>query len=172
MLDPGNFKIWAMPDPEKNCEEPSYGADWVRQNIHVSQCNPCDVSVGVDYETEPGNISSISKPLKDVFDADPTAYWDEGTNQLVSPLGMESPRVRIVPLWSPDQALLGRSDYQFNNFAYIFLEGGGGTGYLPGGETGGDKHDFSLYARFMGMIPGGSGGTSTGTLVKYLRLVE
>jgi hypothetical protein len=172
MLDPGNFKVWAMPDPEKGCTEPSYGANWVKQNIHVSECNPCQVEVGVEYETEPGNMSSLSTPLKDVFDADPTAYWNEATNELVSPLGMDSPRVRIVPLWEPGQALSGRSDYQFNNFAYIFLEGGGGTGYLPGGQTGGKKNDFALYARFMGMVPGGSGGSATGTLVKYLRLVE
>ena len=174
MVDPGNFKIWAMPDPDKNCEDPSYGANWTRQNLHVSECNPCDIYVGVDYETEPGNEASLRKPLTDIFDADPSAYWDDGANELVSGFDnpMDSPRVRVVPLWDPNQSIQGRSTYQFNNFAYIFLEGGGGTGYLPGGQTGGAKNDFAIYSRFMGMVPGGSGGPSTGTLVKYLRLVE
>jgi hypothetical protein len=109
-------------------------------------------------------VASLRKPLEEIFEADPDAYWDTEANQMVSELGESSPRVRIVPLYNPNQSLQGRDEYVFNNFARIFLDGGGGI-YD-------DPNDFAIYARFMGVVTSGSGGPSQGTLVRYLRLVE
>ena len=160
MVGPGNFYIWEMPDPDMDCQGRP-GANWVRQNI--LGCNACDVSVGVEYETQTGNIASIKDDMKALMNLDPNAKWDAVNKQIVDSdfPGESSPRVRIVPLWDPHQELQGKTTFEFNNFAKIFIEGGGT-----------EPPDFPIYARFMGVITGGSAGPNTGSLVKYLRLVE
>lgn len=161
MVGPGNFQLWQMPDPENECE-PKSGASWVGENI--LGCNSCPIGVGEDYphETQTGNIASIKDELIELMDMDPGAEWSNGEivgSSYDDPF--DSPRVRIVPLWSPDQELQGQSEITFNNFARIFIEGGGT-----------DPPDFAIYARFVGAISGGPAGPETGPLVRYLRLVE
>jgi hypothetical protein len=168
MIDPGNFLLWEMPDPENDCEGKA-GAQWVRQNI--LECNSCPIYVGQDYdalpdyETQPGNVASIKQELEQIIAMDPNARWDQGTESVVNSDATsweDSPRVRIVPLWSPaDFDLQGKTSYKFNNLAKIFIEGGGVN-----------PPDFAIYARFIGMVTEGGGGEETGSLVKYLRLVE
>jgi hypothetical protein len=162
MIGPGNFLLWSMPDPDNDCR-PKNGASWVRLNI--AECNTCPISVGVDYPSQPGNVASIKDPLEDLMALDPDAEWDQTTKSVINSNAAnweDSPRVRIVPLWSPaDYSLQGRSTFQFNNMAKIFIEGGGTN-----------PPDFAIYARFLGMVDEGSGGTETGSLIKYLRLVE
>ena len=160
MVGPGNFYIWEMPDPDMDCQGRP-GANWVHENI--IGCNACPVFVGPDWEynTQTGNIASIKDSLKDLMDMDPGAYWDESGDSLVSQFGDSSPRVRIVPLWDPHQEMQGKTSFSFNNFAKIFIEGGGT-----------EPPDFPIYARFMGPVTGGRAGPHTGSLVKYLRLVE
>jgi hypothetical protein len=98
---------------------------------------------------------------------DPDAEWNDDTGEVVCNGNCswddwrDSPRTRIVPLWSPEQALQGQGEIIFNNFARIFLEGGGT-----------EPPDFAIYARFVGAVSGGPEGPETGTLVRYLRLVE
>jgi hypothetical protein len=72
----------------------------------------------------------------------------------------------VVPLWEPipPDEFNGKQTFEFNNFARIFVEGGGGTS--------GDANDFPLYVRFLGTTGGGSSGPSTGSLIRVLRLVE
>ena len=160
MVGPGNFYIWEMPDPDMDCQGRP-GANWVHQNI--IGCNECPVFVGpeVEYNTQTGNIASIKDSLKELMDMDPNARWDEGSNTVVDSDHATSPRIRIVPLWDPHQEMQGKTSFSFNNFAKIFIEGGGT-----------EPPDFPIYARFMGVVSGGSAGPSTGSLVKYLRLVE
>jgi hypothetical protein len=160
-VGPGSFEVWQMPDPDNDCE-PRSGADWVRANI--TTCNTCPIGVGSDYphETQPGNIASIKDSLMVLMAQDPDAKWEDG--QIVDSDWddpYDSPRTRIVPLWSPQQALQGQGEIFFNNFARIFLEGGGT-----------EPPDFAIYARFVGAVSGGPEGPETGTLVRYLRLVE
>jgi hypothetical protein len=169
MIGPGNFLIWRMPDPENNCE-PRAGAQWVTENI--LGCNACPISVGEDYDlvedypTQPGNIASVKQELEQVMNEDPNAEWDDVNHKVINSSYEEnwedSPRVRIVPLWSAaDFSLQGMSNIKFNNLAKIFLEGGATN-----------PPDFALYARFIGMVDEGGGGAETGSLIKYLRLVE
>jgi hypothetical protein len=165
-VGPGNFEIWQMPDPDNNCE-PRSGADWVRANI--TTCNTCPIGVGADYphETQPGNIASIKDSLLVLMNQDPDAEWNDDTGEVVCNGNWswddwrDSPRTRIVPLWSPQQALQGQGEIFFNNFARIFLE-----------EGGTEPPDFAIRARFVGAVTGGPEGPETGTLVRYLRLVE
>jgi hypothetical protein len=169
MIGPGNFLLWQMPDPEDGCT-PKPGAQWVRQNI--LDCNSCPIEVGTDYEaipdyeTQPGNVASIKDELEQLIAMDPSATWDPVNKKVLSPdytaNWEDSPRVRIVPLWSPaDFSLQGQDQLKFNNLAKIFIEGGGTN-----------PPDFAIYARFMGMVDEGGGGAETGSLIKYLRLVE
>ena len=163
MVGPGNFRIWEMPDIEQDCQGRP-GANWVKENI--VGCNACDVFVAPqEYETQTGNIASIKDGLQNLVDTDPGAYWDEGTQSIQNSIHKnpeeQSERVRIVPLWDPAQVLQGKSTIRFNNFAKIFVE-----------ESGIHPPDFAIYVRFLGTISGGSAGPNTGSLVKYLRLVE
>jgi hypothetical protein len=162
MIGPGNFLIWSMPDPANDCN-PRTGASWVSHNI--TECNACPIGVGQDFPTQPGNISSIKDELNELMAMDPDAEWDQDSKSVINSNATnweDSPRVRIVPLWSPaDYGLQGRSTFQFNNLAKIFIEGGGTN-----------PPDFAIYARFLGMVDEGGGGTETGSLIKYLRLVE
>ncbi len=163
MVGPGNFRIWEMPDPEQDCQGRP-GARWVQENI--AGCNACDVYVDEPYKTQTGNIASIKEGLQELVDTDPGAYWCEDTQSIKnSKYGDNaeelSPRVRIIPLWDPAQALQGKSTFEFNNFGKIFVE-----------ASGLNPPDFAIYVRFLGPVTGGSAGPSTGSLVKYLRLVE
>jgi len=165
MVGPGNFQIWNMPDPDDGCDplHNGGGAKWVGENI--LECNLCPITVGEDYYTKPGNVASIKDELEEIMDSDPLATWDQASESVISSNAEnweDSPRVRIVPLWSPsDNYLQGHTTIEFNNMAKIFLEGGGTN-----------PPDFAVYARFLGMVDGGGGGTTTGSLIKYLRLVE
>jgi hypothetical protein len=70
-----------------------------------------------------------------------------------------SPLVRIIPIFSPEENFSGTSvPLAFVNFAKVFIE--------PGDVEG------TIYARFLGQVKGISTGSTTGSLVKDLRLVE
>lgn len=182
MVGPGNFTIWRMPNPDNNCE-PQAGAEWV--HINVTQCNSCPIELGESYpkETQPGNVASVKDSLQSVIDRDPDAYWDEsclggagcikGSNTADPSLSDQenhlravenSPRVKIVAVYGPDQYLQGMTDnVVFNNFMKVFLDGGG---LQP--------PDFAIYVRYIGPVAG-SGGEDPGaggSLNLVLRLVE
>ncbi len=159
MIAPGNFLFWAMPDPAEECQ-PAGGADWVSWNI--SNCNPCGVELFRDYVVQTGGIASIRRDIEGLVDQDPNAVWNDTQNRLVSDLGEDSPRVRVIPLWNPEQPLTGASEpIEFNNFAKVFVEG-----------ISRDRGIMAVSARFMGMVSGTPSDRGSGTLVKYLRLVE
>lgn len=159
MIGPGNFLIWDMPDPALGCE-PRSGASWVQANI--AGCNPCEVHLGKEYNTQTGNMTSIKDPLLELVAQDPDAYWDKEKGKVVSPdyPGESSPRIRVIPIWDPNQRLEGKTTTQFNNFTKVFIEGGGTQ-----------APDFPIYVRFLGTMTG-LPSHETGSLVKHLRLVE
>jgi hypothetical protein len=98
---------------------------------------------------------------------DPTASWNPSTNQLSSPYGFSSPRMRTVPLYDPwyiTQVAGGNHTLTFNNFAVLFVEGAQHVGnevFVTG--------RFMYYAQ--GSTSAGPGG-ATGSLVRILQLVE
>jgi hypothetical protein len=183
MIGPGQFQLWEMPScPESDDMGGPNGANpWIEWNIE--NCNPCNISINPEtgtypVETEQGNKEGAMDALAEQLDEDPNAFWDETCNCIrgskYGTTGDEqadhdaavanSERVRIVALFSPEQipSLQGSSDLSINNFAKIFLEGGGEPG------------DFAVYARFLGPVSGNGGGeeSETGSLIRYLRLVE
>jgi hypothetical protein len=161
---PGNFQLWTMPDPETDCGLGSGGANWLWWNI--DNCNTCKIELGVDYPIQTGDVESLKHPLRELFTHDPDAHWVDDPNggyiagsvATVNP-EQNSPLVRIVPVFSPELNINGQSDpIHFVNFAKLFIE--------PGDVEG------TIYARFLGSVGGSRGSTKTGSLVKYLRLVE
>ncbi len=172
MVVPGGFYAWALPSETNDCDplETPRGMPWVQENI--AQCNPCDLSIGVPYGTEPGNKSALKDEMSALIDGDRNAYWDEACNCIQgSRFGdhevavEKSPRVRIVALWDPTLGLdlRGREEIVFNNFARVFVEGGGT-----------DPPDFQIYGRFLGRVSGYGDppDDDTGTLISHLRLVR
>jgi hypothetical protein len=105
---------------------------------------------------------------------DSAAYWDPSTNTVVgSTYGsgwLSSPRVKIVPLYSPDQIALivgGNHNVTFNNFALIWLDGVITVGQ---GQTA-DEYVLGHFLYFATGLGTGPGNT-TGSLVRVLQLIE
>jgi hypothetical protein len=94
---------------------------------------------------------------------DPTAYWDDRTNTLVSRYGMDSPRVVTVALFDPGEITRpGRQYIRFNNFARLFIE-----------EQASPQDPVT--GRFLFYVPGigtGRAGSTTGSLVRVLQLIR
>ena len=128
-------------------------------------------SAGSTY-TLADSLAALKDAMEDLLASDRDAYWDEDCNCIEgSRWGdhdaavAKSGRVRVLPIWDPNQGadLHGRDQLEFNNFARVFVEGGGV-----------DPPAFQIYGRFMGRVsgsgppPDGGGGT----LISYLRLVQ
>lgn len=172
MVVPGSFFAWALPSEANECHalDTPRGMPWVEENI--ARCNPCDLNVGVPYGTEPGNKAALKDEMEALIDRDRNAYWDDGCNCIRgSRFGdhqsavEHSPRVRVIALWDPRTGfgMHGREEIVFNNFARVFVEGGGM-----------EPPEFQIYGRFLGRVSGygkppDDGG---GTLISHLRLVK
>jgi hypothetical protein len=99
---------------------------------------------------------------------DPGAVWNPSTKQIDNsayPDWTQSPRVIIVGLMDPIY-IKGNSTNvkpdpgaEFNNFARLFLEDS------PGNTD-------NIQGIFLGYAPGGTGGTTAGSLVRRLQLIE
>jgi hypothetical protein len=134
----------------------------------IEGCNQTTLPLNAPTDLEMGNMKGPTRQGVDNLVAqDPTATWDTQTNQLVSPLGFASPRVRIIPLYDPyyiTQVSGGNHTLTFNNFAVLFVEGVQSVG----------NEEFVL-GRFLYYAQGQGGagpGGATGSLVRILQLVE
>jgi Flp pilus assembly protein TadG len=91
-IEPTMYYSWKMPD--------DIGANYYEDNIR--SCNQRTVSYGTIVQQEPGNmVGPTNSGIDDLIAQDPTAYWDDVTNSVKSPLG-RSPRVFPIPLYDPD----------------------------------------------------------------------
>jgi hypothetical protein len=140
------------------------GADAYRQNI--CSCNASVIDLETEYLIEPGNMTGPTyQGVKQLISQDRDAYWDEGTNSVVSAdHGLDSPRIITVALFDPTQIEKGgRQFIQFNNFARFFIE-----------EQ--QSPQDPVVGRFMYYVKGAGGGdpggTRTGSLVKRIRLIR
>lgn len=140
----------------------------------IQTCDDQVVPLGVPVPLEMGNMKGpTTQGVTNAVAQDSMAYWDTSTNTVVgSALGtgwLSSPRVKIVPLYSPDQIALitgGNHNVTFNNFALIWLEG---TVTVGRGQTA----DEYVVGRFLYFATGlGGTGPTTGSLVRVLQLVE
>lgn len=174
---PGIFLPWRLPldDDMEECDQAGGGAQdagaaTYRQNI--CSCNDTKVELGTPYDVEPGNmLGPTHQGVDELIAEDPEAYWGptaaDGRGGIVNSAygsdGMNSPRVIKVALFDPRQIDgSGMQTITFNNFALLFLE-----------EQTTMKDPIT--ARFLYFVSGeesDSDGETTGSLVRYLRLVE
>ncbi|MGH7514247.1 MAG: pilus assembly protein TadG-related protein [Gemmatimonadales bacterium] len=148
----GNW-YYLLDGPQKN----------VRSDIESGCIN---ASVGETPTFAPGGkTGQVRKGVQTLYDQDPTALWDQTNHKVVSSYGEASPRVIIVGLFDPwyikgtaknDKPDAGMT---FTNFAKVFID------TRPNGND-----DISV--KFVGFVPGGNNGGTSGTLLKVLRLVE
>ena len=138
------------------------GAAAYRRNI--CSCNNSIVDLDTEYLIEPGNmVGPTFQGVQSLIEQDPTAYWDDRTNAVVSDFGWDSPRIVTVALFDPSEINKpGRQYVQFNNFALVFI------------EEQADRQDpvtgrFLYYARGVGRT---REGQTTGSLVRVLQLIR
>jgi hypothetical protein len=141
----------------------------------IQGCDGQVVPLGQPVPLEMGNMKGPTRQgVGGAISQDSAAYWDTGTNTVIgSTYGanwLSSPRVKIVPLYSPDQIALivgGNHNVTFNNFALIWLDGVQTVGQGQNAEEYVLGH-FLYFATGLGTGP----GSTTGSLVRVLQLVE
>lgn len=171
--DYGRRIILKHSNPNSN-EVPSYFRPWVIPGTqpgarpyenNIAECNATVIDVGIEYQIEPGNmIGPTNTGMELLINTDPDAYWDEATNTVKGSKyanWMDSPRIVIIPLYDPLEITdPGRQTITFNNFALLFIE-----------EQA--KKKDPVTGRFLYYTSGvGGSAPGSGSLVKYLRLVE
>jgi len=163
-LNPSWYYPWRPPGLS--------GADDFRTN--VSSCVDPSILfyVGIEVETEPGNMSGPTmQGFKALIDKDPTARWNDIMKCVVSNGHQTSDdteycrgswRIRPVPLFDPSEAPdPGAKPFKFTNFAGIFVE-----------EIQG-KTVYGRWLGYTGFKPASPDETTTaGPLFKVLRLIE
>ncbi|MCG6986957.1 MAG: pilus assembly protein TadG-related protein [Gemmatimonadetes bacterium] len=137
------------------------GAAAYRRNI--CSCNASVVNLDTKYMIEPGNmVGPTYQGVQALIAQDPTAYWDDQTNSVVSKYGMQSPRIVTVALFDPGEITKpGRQYLRFNNFARIFIEAQASRKDPVTGR-------FMYYVKGVGQGP----GHTTGSLVRVLQLIR
>jgi len=163
-LNPSWYYPWRPPGQA--------GADDYRTNVNSCVDPSIFFFVGINVETEPGNMSGPTmQGFGDLVDKDPTARWNSNLNCVVSDGyqgGIDatkcrsSPRIRPVPLFDPsEEPDLGAKPFEFTNFAGIFVEG------IEG------KTVYGRWLGYTGIRPASPDEDVTaGPLFKVLRLVE
>jgi hypothetical protein len=177
---PGVFLPWRIPldDGQEACTQggggrgggggQDAGGAVYRQNI--CSCNNSPIELGAEYPIEPGNmIGPTAQGVDELIDADPDAWWDPTMNGGQGGIrgseyggdGMSSPRVVRLAIFDPSEIEgSGMQTIRFNNFALMFIEDQ-------------QSQQDPVMGRFLYYVSGEeSAGPNTGSLVRYLRLVE
>lgn len=171
-FSPGIFFPWRLP-PDPGVEDCGQGggktdAGGATYRNNICQCNENLITLGTPYDLQPGNmVGPTYQGIDALVDLDPDVTWDNtlgpvyiGRDGTRTP-ALSSPRIVKVALFRPDEiAGSGMQSITFNNFALMFLEGQRNA-------------QAPVMARFMYFASGEvSAGPATGSLVRYLRLVE
>ncbi|MCK5489182.1 MAG: hypothetical protein KAI98_04300 [Gemmatimonadetes bacterium] len=163
-LNPSWYYPWRPPGQS--------GANDFRTNVNSCVDSSIPFYVGIEVETEPGNMSGPTmQGFNDLIDQDRTAQWNAGLKCVVSDgyqastLATDcrpSPRVRAVPMFDPrEEPDLGAKPFKFTNFAGIFIEG------IEG------KTVYGRWLGYTGLNPASPDEEHTaGPLFKVLRLIE
>ena len=123
-IEPSFYFAWAIPG--------SSGAADYRWNI--GNCNTTVVGFGDLITAEPGNmVGPTRQGMQELYDLDPTAYWDTLNNKYVSTMS-PSPRVVAIPVFDPVYYDTGKrngrnADLKAVNYVGFFIEG------LSGGDV-------------------------------------
>jgi Putative Flp pilus-assembly TadE/G-like len=132
-------------------------------------CAQANVGDVVPYDNG-SRTGPVRQGIDYLIQQDPGATWDQATRRVVGSSyddWTQSPRVVVVGLISPAYWTATSSNTKpdpgsmFTNFARIFL--------LPLDVSGPPEN---VHALFIGPAPGGTGGPTGGTLVKFLQLIE
>ena len=116
-IAPSFYFPWAIPG--------SSGGDDYRWNI--GNCNQTVMPFGAMMDPEPGNmVGPTDQGMEDLIARDPSAYWNTGTNEVVSTMH-PSPRVVIIPLFDPVFYETGKqnsrnADLKVANYLGFFIE--------------------------------------------------
>jgi len=158
---PSWYYAWAMPQVEGG---PANGA--ARYGWNIANCNPVVVSLGDQYDVEPGAmVGQTVHGIEDLNIQDPWAAWNAVTNEVTGsawdPSWTGSPRIGIVPVFHPGREFdPGREPIEFSNFIAVFFEGVEGNG-----------NDQIVYGRVL--YPRGvGGGESVSPAAQFVHLVE
>ncbi|MEN8374034.1 MAG: pilus assembly protein TadG-related protein [Gemmatimonadota bacterium] len=161
------FFPWIIPDEEgrvgdESCAEANGESGARPYRANICQCNLTPVFIGEEYETENGDMEGPTiKGVNDLYDQDPTAFWDG--HVVRSDYGLNAgPRVITIGVFDPSEYLKpGKSTIAFNNFVRVFID------ERMAGEA------EPVRARIIGPGIGNSfSDVGGGSLVKVLRLVE
>jgi hypothetical protein len=151
-------------DPDIGGRDSGKGRGAAAYRRNICSCNNSIVDLDTEYLIEPGNmVGPTFQGVQNLIEQDPTAYWDERSNAVVSDFGWDSPRIVTVALFDPSEINKpGRQYVRFNNFALVFL------------EEQADRQDpvtgrFLYYARGVGRH---RDGQTTGSLVRVLQLIR
>jgi hypothetical protein len=141
--------------------------------VNVASCvDPTiDYGVGQLVLTEPGNMQGPTvQGFDDLLGQDPTAVWNEqlgcitdATESLSGDASncRSSPRIRPVPLFDPTAGPAnGASDFEFTNFAGIFVEG------IVGNEV------VARWIGYTGVEPADPNGITAGPQFQVVQLIK
>ena len=154
-IAPTMYYSWKMPG--------AIGGSYYEDNIR--DCNQTVVGNGYVMTQEPGNmVGPTMAGIDDLIAQDPTAYWDEVTNSVKSPLG-RSPRVFPVPLYNPDEYDNGKIEGR--NATLIVANW---IGFFVEGRSGNEV--YGRVTPILGVIDRNAGPAPEGTFPRAVRLVE
>ena len=142
----------------------SNGAADYRWNI--GNCNTTFMECGDLFTAQPGNmVGPTRQGMQDLYDLDPTAYWDTLNNKCVSTMSF-SPRVVAIPVFDPVYYDTGKrngrnADLKAVNYVGFYIEG------LSGGDVLGRVTPIS------GLMKGcGTGPAPAGAFLRAIVLAE
>jgi hypothetical protein len=155
-IAPSFYFAWAIPG--------NSGASDYRRDI--AGCNTLVVPFNYDLDPEPGNMVGPTKQgMDDLIAKDPTAYWDDNKNEVVSSKN-PSPRIVAIPLFDPQYYETGKhngkgASLRAVNYMGFFVE------EMQGNEVKGRITPIG------GLYKGsGFGPSPTGSFPKVIRLVK
>lgn len=160
------YRTWGVNSDNTNVDSLSAG-------IRGTKCSTA--AVGTTYTQANGAKIPLQLDWEYVINQDPGATWNNSTNTVNgSTYGSnwldESPRVVVVGLYDPSVYALtpNSNEISFVNFARVWLDQRPCSGTTGG--LGNCKPPITV--RFLGYLPGGAGGPTTGPLVKRLVLIK
>jgi Flp pilus assembly protein TadG len=155
-ISPSFYFPWAMPG-NMGADDYEFDLAW------------CDNGLTVPFNylmtPEPGNmVGPTASGIEQRILRDPTAYWDESLNKVVSPMS-PSPRIVPLPLFDPEYYETGKqnsrnADLKAVNYLGFFIE------ELRGGEV------IGRVTPIAGTYNGGLGPAPVGAFPMAIRLVK
>lgn len=155
---PTFYYSWSMPG-----DSGDIGGDFYEENIKY--CNRSLIATGQSMTQEPGNMMGpTTSGIDDLIAQDPTAYWDDDDEKVVSPLG-RSPRVFPIPLYNPDAFQYGKQTGR-----NATLQVAGWIGFFV--EDRGGNEVYGRIVPMLGTIDPDAGPVPEGAFPRAVQLVE